>query len=33
MTKTQQSINKELFKKALTLIDESWSNEDIELLV
>jgi hypothetical protein len=33
MTKSKPTINWDLFKKVLTLIDESWGNEDIELLV
>ena len=33
MTKVKPTINKELFQKVLSLIDESWCNEDIELLV
>jgi hypothetical protein len=29
MTKSKPVINRDLFKKVLTLIDESWGNEDI----
>lgn len=33
MTKKKPTINRELFKQVISLIDESWGKEDIENLV
>jgi len=33
MSKNKQTLNRDLFKKVLTLIEESWGNEDIEVLI